>query len=296
VARSSSTEHRAPGAFGLEIDSDADLPGLDAPSAARRQVRHRLVPDATLADVAGELLGSGGDRGERIDYHRCAEGILIRAGRYGDHLVGATGTEVRSAIERADPRLWPGHVLGQALPLAASAQGLEVFHAGAVAIGDGVLALAGPSGIGKSTLVDALVAAGAGFFADDVLAVERAGEDLIAYPGPTPRVAWHRAGPPATTARVVRRRLPVRAFLRLAPAPAATSVEFHPCPTERLLESTFDGISPQPWRRLRLLEVAALLAPLAEELRFRAGADPAPVAVAILARFGGPDANPASAG
>ena len=159
VARSSSTEGGAPGAYGLAISSEARLPGLDGASGATRRARHRVVAATALTDAAGPLLGSSGEGTERIDYHRCEAGILVRGGRYGDHLVDAAGTEVRSAIERADPTLWRGHVLGQALPLAASLQGLEVFHAGAVATGDGVIALAGPSGVGKSTLVGALVTA-----------------------------------------------------------------------------------------------------------------------------------------
>ncbi len=82
----------------------------------------------------------------------------------------------------------------------------------------------------------------------------------------------------------VRERLPLRAFLRLAPEPGADGVELRECAADRLLESTFDGISPAVRRRLRLLEVAAALAPIAHELRFPPGADPEEVAATIFTR------------
>ena len=277
MARSSSTE-TAPGAYGLAIDSDAGLAGIDAPSGATRATRHRVVGEGAVLEAAvtagaPRLLGANGSGAERVEYHECGGAVLIQAGRYGDHLVGAGGGEVLSAVAAADPALWPGHVLGQALPLAASLAGLEVFHAGAVVIDGGVVALAGPSGAGKSTLVAALIAAGAGFFSDDVLAVEPRAGGLVAYPGTTlPGVEG------------VRRPLPLRAFLRLVPEPGA-AVELLPCRTDRLLESTFDGISAAARRSLRLLDVAAALAPLAHELRFPPAADPEAVAVAVRARL-----------
>jgi hypothetical protein len=285
VARSSSTEGGAAGAYGLAIESEARLPGLGAPSGATRRTRHRIVPAAAIAAPAGSLIGEAEGGRERIAYYRHGDGILIRGGRYGDHLVEAGGEQVLSAIGAADPDLWTGHVLGQALPLAASLRGLEIFHAGAVAGPGGVLALAGPSGAGKSALVDALVAAGAGFFTDDVLAVELAEGVPVAYPGPTLLRLRGGAGKSTTAVSGVRRRLPLLAFLRLAPEPDADAVELGPCPTERLLETTFDGITPTAERRLRLLEVAAAIAPVAHELRFPAGGEPGAVATAILARF-----------
>lgn len=278
----------APGAYGLAIDSDAALPGIEAPSGATRATRHRVLGTAALIEAAvragaPRLLGAGGEGEERVGYFACGEAVLIVAGPRGDHLVSGDGAEVLSAVATADPALWPGHVLGQALPLAASLAGLEVFHAGAVAIDGGVVALAGPSGVGKSTLVAALCARGARFFADDVLAVEMCGGELVAYPGTTLARAVGPGGTKsAATIHGVRRRLPVRAFLRLTIEPGAT-VELRPCGAGRLLESTFDGISPAPHRPLRLLEVAAALAPLAHELRLPPSADADEVAATILA-------------
>ena len=46
------------------------------------------------------------------------------------------------------------------------------------------MAVVGPSGAGKSTLVGALVDRGAAFLADDVLAIEQQGHDVLAHPGP----------------------------------------------------------------------------------------------------------------
>jgi hypothetical protein len=296
VARSSSIEDTRPGAYGLAISSNADLPGLDAPSGSERTVRHRVVSTATLASAAGtrrRLLGGAGDGAERIEYEQCGGGaILIRGGPFGEHLVTGTGAEVLSAVEGADPALWPGHVLGQALPLAASLNGLEVFHAGAIAVPGGVVALAGPSGVGKSTLVAALLAAGADFFADDVLAVEAQNGRLLAYPGTTTLgIPREPSGKSVVTVRGERRRLPVLGFLRLDPEPEAAGVELRQCRAYRVMETTFDGISSAPRRPLRLLDVGWALAAIAHELCFPPRTDPELIAAAVMARFGGAPAG-----
>jgi hypothetical protein len=303
----------SPGAYGIAIESAAGLPGLAAASGASggRHAEHRLVSSGQLAAcTAGPRRALGGDGAgrRRIEYLQHRDGLLVRTASCGDHLLADGGRTVLSAIEGAEPELWRRYVVGQVLPLAASLQGLEIFHAGAVATAAGVLALAGPSGAGKSTLTAALVAAGGGrFFADDVLALELGPAGPLAFPGaaliglPCEREAslaaalvgsaW--AADEAKATHEVsgeRRALPIVAFFLLAPDPGAEGVEFSPCPTERLLASTFDGVTGDRGRPLRLLAVAAALAESgAEELRYRPGADPGAVAAAVLARIAARD-------
>ena len=54
----------------------------------------------------------------------------------------------------------PGDLMIESLPFAAALHGRELLHAGGVVVGDEAVAILGPSGRGKSTLVGALVQAG----------------------------------------------------------------------------------------------------------------------------------------
>jgi hypothetical protein len=78
---------------------------------------------------------------------------------------------------------WQRFLIAQVLPFAAVLRGLEVFHAGAVAVDGHAVAFLGPSGAGKTSIAMALCRMGATFLADDVLSVEREGERLLGHPG-----------------------------------------------------------------------------------------------------------------
>lgn len=301
----------APGAFGLAVVSDADLPGLDEPAGGGRRVTHRLVDTDSIAEQlrAGgwRRLGSDGQGAGLVEYRERDSGdVLIRSRSCGDHAILQRGKLVLSSVTGIETERWQSYILGQVLPLTASVQGLEIFHAGAVAVGDGVIAIAGPSGAGKSSLAAALIASGAAsFFTDDVLAVDAGAFGLAAYPGtnligvPHDQAAtlpadlrvgrpWRVDGRKAVMRiRGERRALPVRAFLRLTPDPTVAGTRFEACPPDRLMATTFDGVSRAPARLLRLLRVGALLAAdgSALELRYRPGSQPQVTAEAVLARL-----------
>lgn len=73
-------------------------------------------------------------------------------------------------------------MLNQALPLVLSQRGRLVLHAAAIAVGDEVMGLVGPTGSGKSTLVAACGRLGAAVVADDSLVLHRRGERWVAVP------------------------------------------------------------------------------------------------------------------
>ena len=75
------------------------------------------------------------------------------------------------------------YLIGQVLPFAALLQGLEVFHASAVELDGSVVALAGGTGVGKSTLALNLHLGGAGYVTDDVVAVELRDGEVLAHRG-----------------------------------------------------------------------------------------------------------------
>jgi hypothetical protein len=292
----------------MAISTNADLPGLAAPSGGVRRVRHRLISPPALAQhlvkTVPEKIGSSGSGPTRVEYQELDSGeTLIRTRSFGDHLIARGGSAAYSAVGGVDTELWQRYVLGQVLPLTASLQGLEVFHAGAVVIEDVVVAVAGPSGSGKSSLAAALVASGAAsFFTDDVLALEAGAFELTAFPGPNLIGVPHDraptlpldvfAGPPhwvdedkaLSPVRGERRPLPIGAFIRLSPDARQSVPRFEPCLPDRLMATTFDGVTRAPERLLRLLRVSAMLAAdgRARELQYRPGTDPNHVAATLL--------------
>ncbi|MCR4374125.1 MAG: hypothetical protein NUW22_04690 [Acidobacteria bacterium] len=94
-------------------------------------------------------------------------------------------------------------LLNQVLPLVLSQRGRLVLHAAAIAVGDEVMGLVGPTGSGKSTLVAACGRLGAAVVADDSLVLHRQGQGWVAvpsypavrlWPDALDRLAWPDAG------------------------------------------------------------------------------------------------------
>lgn len=113
------------------------------------------------------------DRGYRID-----------APEVGVHLVNAAGTEVFLTEPQGPGWFWQRLLFAQTLPIAAALRGLGLFHASAVRIGDRAVAISAPSGTGKSATAVHLIANGATFFTDDVLALEIDEDAVLAHAGP----------------------------------------------------------------------------------------------------------------
>lgn len=97
-------------------------------------------------------------------------------------LLSADGTDIRCAPADAS-NAWTRFLVGQALPLAAVLQGLEPFHASAVALGGRAVGFIGASHAGKTTLALALGMRGASLVTDDVLVVEPQDDVMLAHPG-----------------------------------------------------------------------------------------------------------------
>jgi hypothetical protein len=188
-------------AFGLllEIDPELEIPGItgldDAPPSApphpRPPTRVRLDPTEL------ERRWSAYEHtAERVRELRDGEtlllsvelappaGYLLRAPGFGRILVAPDGAELLCDPEPGSAE-WSVLLPAQALPLAATLQGLEVLHASGVVLGDRDRAtlLTGPSGAGKSSLAAALLRRGAALLSDDTVALESRDGALIAHPG-----------------------------------------------------------------------------------------------------------------
>lgn len=257
-------------AFGLEISGPAPLRGIapTAPSATPRRVSLERVDAAALdalcegapAERLVDFRFADGNPMMRID-GRGDAGFEIRAPRHGRHLVSADGSLVRSALPGDGSRRWERLLAAQVLPLAAALQGLEPLHASAVSLGDRAVAFVAPSGVGKTSIAAQLVSEGATFVADDVLAVEPHGDELLAHPGvgllnmPTAdgekmQVAVVAADAPIPLAAVY--------FLRAGGEGDRSRVEpERPPAARRLLASTFLRYLRSPERLLVHLDVCA---------------------------------------
>jgi hypothetical protein len=105
---------------------------------------------------------------------------------YGDqawfHLDAARGRLGCAPVEVAT-LAWQRVLLSRIIPNVSLAHGREALHAAAVEIPLGVVAIAAPSGMGKSTLAYELVRRGHRLFTDDVLILSRGDETVHAHPG-----------------------------------------------------------------------------------------------------------------
>jgi hypothetical protein len=187
-------------AFGLDLDARFGLDGFAGavPPAGDRLVRLRLVPEAELRELAGAgeseriAAAAGADGAEAASIDRVAAaggegapalGYLASATGFGRAWIDAGGGDVRVAAAALPAWRWQRFLVGQVLPFAAVLNGLEVFHASAVAVEGRAVAVVAASGAGKTSLALELVLLGLDLVDDDVLAVERAGHGLIAHPG-----------------------------------------------------------------------------------------------------------------
>lgn len=180
-------------AFGIEIEGSFPAPGLPPARVAgtARPTRLAVVPGH---DIDRRWLPGGGQRllAEHFDDspqpartidHRAGVGYRLFARNFGLAFVSEDGDEVLCAPPEDEPWSWQRFLVGRILPWAALLRGRELFHASAVTVGGGSLAVIGPTGAGKTSLAAQLVLRGAGFLTDDVLALEHDGTAIQAHPG-----------------------------------------------------------------------------------------------------------------
>jgi hypothetical protein len=310
-------------AFGLllEVDPRIEVPGLPAleaglgrrDRAARPRARVRLDPaevERRWSAAAGpprrmRELGAGEDVILTVDLAEPA-GYLLEAREVGRVLVSPDGAEVL-----CDPL--PGHpdwafiLSAQALPLAATLHGLEVFHAAGVVVGGGAALFAGTPGAGKSSLAAAFVRGGAALLGDDAVALECRDGSLLAHPGvdslylraaeqerlsAAERDALGAAEPFASRQRyapgAVPGPVPFAALFLLERAASGVAIEALPAadPFE-LLASTFNLSVRTPARLTRQLDVVEALIATGGVYRLRVlpGTDATQLAAAVASHL-----------
>jgi hypothetical protein len=177
--------------FGLDVHSAEPLlllQGAPGIASGRRLELELVGPDAAeppwpqSAEIVCDQRERDGAVSFQIEADREA-GYLIWGPAYGRHILSADGTSLLCAPVGCAAAAWQRLLVAQVLPFAALLHGLEVLHASAVVHEGRAIALLGPSRAGKTSLALELCRRGASFLADDVLALERAGERLLGHPG-----------------------------------------------------------------------------------------------------------------
>jgi hypothetical protein len=193
AARAAAASRHRVRAFGLEIDASFPAPGLPPAEGdpIGPAVRVDLVPEAEIdrdwpaaaaQRVLEERFDDDGDPARTIDVHPEA-GYRLYARHFGLARISADGAEVVCAPPGPAEWDWQRFLVGRILPWAAVLNGYEPLHAGAVALGGCAVAFVGPTGAGKTSLALRLVAGGAEFLTDDVLALDTVDDELRAHPG-----------------------------------------------------------------------------------------------------------------
>jgi energy-coupling factor transporter ATP-binding protein EcfA2 len=150
-----------------------------------------LIERAANRDVAESWSGPA-----RLGWRGRVEGraLVVQHGRGGDLLIrldpsievhlSGDGTRLLVAGDEQDRLAMTRLLLDSVLFTVSLRHGHEALHAAAVATEAGVIAVVGPTGAGKSSLVSALLLAGCAFHTDDVLVVDGDRAALRAAPGP----------------------------------------------------------------------------------------------------------------
>lgn len=278
-----------PTVFGLDVRSDKPLSFLEGatarPTGRGLELSLLEAPRAlgwpTTAELISDQRKPDGTVNFQIEFDPEA-GFRIGGPEYGVSVLSSDGGRLLGTVGRNGKDAWQRLLIAQVLPFAAVLQGLEVLHASAVVSGGGAVALSGHSGSGKTSLALELCRRGAGFLADDVLALERLDGELVGHPG-APVAGIDRAeaermsavggsGGPEVLSADSREQV-ARAPASASPTPLRTLFfldrrpdgPVHPsfeaaADAQALLSSTFNLVLTGPQRLERLLDACALLA------------------------------------
>lgn len=161
-------------AYGLSIQSPIPLPEFVSGGSAPADVTLRF----------GRVVLPGNKNGQWRYLCGSDAGVFLFWDDIGAFQVSPDGTQVTidpalDAESRAIRLAISGPVLGVLL----HQRGLDVFHAGAVALDFGAVAFMAHKGFGKSTMVAAMHAYGCPLIADDMVTVEYASGGATVRPG-----------------------------------------------------------------------------------------------------------------
>ncbi len=175
-------------AYGLQLHSFA-LPGMTPQSApelpalaVERCSAHELDRHWSGPDDSSVWQGRVGDGTAFAIERGVDDDTLFTYGARARFRLDPSRRTLQCAPSE-DGLHWRQTLLGRVLPNVSLARGYEALHASAVESPVGVVAVAAPSGMGKTTLALELTRRGWPLVTDDVLILEEGPEQVLAYPG-----------------------------------------------------------------------------------------------------------------
>ena len=285
-------------AFGLQVTSAFAVPGLRqdprSGTAGAVTVERDEDPPSAWDGEPAMMKRSPGGRLLATQHHDDRRGHRLFAAGYGTFDIGPAGERIVCHPDPAAPEwVWQRLLLGQVLPYAAILHGVETFHAAAVEVDGRVMAIAGASGAGKSSLALNLAVAGATFSADDVVAIAAGGATVV-LPGPAvanvrdtalreraESGAWPFGGILGRSEESIRATIlseaapaPLEALYFIDRGEQHSDVRFLPADDVfRLIGHTFNILIGTPARLTRQLDTCARIAQRAALFEVRAAAD-----------------------
>lgn len=269
-----------------------DLPCRPAPDRAAADVR--LMP-ASGARMARARHGIPAHTSRRWFVHgTLPDGtVYLRWTQLFEFLISADGRRISyRALEGSTPESFAVYLLGQVLSFSLVAIGTEPLHGTVVSIDGRAIALLGDCGYGKSTLGAALLARGARFVTDDVVALSARAGRWAVHPG-VPRIKLFpavarrllgsnlRSSPmnaitpklviPLGAARIVSRAVPLAAIYVLSkPRPGRRAIRIEPLSrADALIEVIRGAFNLLVVSRKRLTNQFAFAADLATSVPIR---------------------------
>lgn len=168
------------------LESNAELPELFPVSARPPDSRFQILPGPSPNPSPEQWNHHWRLPDGRVwlSWARRGSSYVLRFPSLADFEMSADGRDIRCYPSPDVPQPTLRHLfLDQVLPLALSSRGKLVLHASAVMNGEGAIAFAGVSGLGKSTLSTSFCQQGYSLLADDGLLLEEDEHGLLAIPG-----------------------------------------------------------------------------------------------------------------
>lgn len=165
---------------GLTLASNVLLPELNSATHSDVECRFSQLPPEPFPPEEIQwfhkwYMEGDEEEGEQepwVCFARYNDGYLLRFPSCGDFYISQDAAEIRFTPLPEIPDITVRHLLlDQVIPLVLSRRGRVVFHASAVTTGRGVIAFAGKSGQGKSSMALAFARQGHALITDDCLAL-----------------------------------------------------------------------------------------------------------------------------
>jgi hypothetical protein len=176
-------------AYGLCLLSSFRLPGMTPhPADSLPSLKLDLRTPSELSGLWSGTpdkptwTGRLGDGQPLTIEHGLDGDVLFTYGERARYRLDPTMTRLDCAATLASPD-WQRTLIGKVLPTVGVIRGYETLHAGVVDSLEGVVAIAGPSGTGKSTLIVELLRRGWPLFADDALTLTAEDGTVVGHPG-----------------------------------------------------------------------------------------------------------------